>query len=520
MATKDDADFVARDSRSSSSSSHDSSTSANGDETSTTTAADAAAANIASPSKVPIIEPQVTLMNAPPIEMLLNRPPLPPPIPSVPLFKTYVLESMRANLSVIEMELLNRGYRPARKGSTAFDFKWTWSYERLRNLRPYQIVNHFSTYNEIGTKSGLIQNLRRVDALIQHQRFVPRTYLLNYDGQKLHSEHELLLADFDREEMLHRAHNPMCMNERFSPLWSFLPPKQSFDGSHNLWIVKPALGTRGIGIMLINQREDFLLLPHYAMYVVQKYIENPLIDSRPSLRAATGRRKFDIRQFALVTSLRPLTVFLFDQCYLRFCSDEFTLPQVVNPPLPVRFDPSPDDPQYQQLFAHLTNHQVQKNAPTFNQSQTIPEDQMSCAHFRTLLNADAADGEDVWRERLLPQIEDVVVSTLRAWPQDGHRKNSFELLGFDLMIDEQLHVSLIEVNTNPGLHMLTNIVRPHHTRLQQDMIRVVIDRRAAWEDRAFSDGEQLQIGDFRLIYAEKRKRSAMNETRTVAENIV
>lgn len=74
-------------------------------------------------------------------------------------------------------------------------------------------------------------------------------------------------------------------------------------------------------------------------WVVQKYIENPLI---------IESKKFDIRQWVVVTSWNPLTVWAYDDCYIRFAALDY-------------------DPSSTNRYIHLTNNAVFKQYHHENQ---------------------------------------------------------------------------------------------------------------------------------------------------------
>lgn len=69
-------------------------------------------------------------------------------------------------------------------------------------------------------------------------------------------------------------------------------------------------------------------------YIVQKYIESSLI-----IKA----RKFDLRQWVLVTNWNPLTIWMYAEPYIRFPAADFDLNTLNN------------------NFAHLSNNSIAKN---------------------------------------------------------------------------------------------------------------------------------------------------------------
>ena len=95
-------------------------------------------------------------------------------------------------------------------------------------------------------------------------------------------------------------------------------PQTEMNGSNNIWIVKPAGLSRGRGIKIFGSWVEInrAIRNRDCAWIVQKYIENP---------ALIGGRKFDIRQWIMVTDWNPLTVWFYEECYIRYSAAEFTL---------------------------------------------------------------------------------------------------------------------------------------------------------------------------------------------------
>ncbi|GIL77160.1 hypothetical protein Vretimale_3168 [Volvox reticuliferus] len=227
-------------------------------------------------------------------------------------------------------------------------------------------------------------------------------------------------------------------------------------GTNNIWIVKPAGKSRGRGIRLFNDPDTMLSYVRgeeaqglESRWIAQKYVERPLIISR---------RKFDIRQWVLVTGWNPLQAWFYSTCYLRFAADDY-------------------DPNNLDIFQHLTNNSVSKyyEGPKKEDEITAAGNMWSIPRFQQWL-AEVYGRDDIWQVLLQPAMRHIAICTLKS-AQDHitPRKGSCQLYGYDFLIDDQLRVWLLEVNSSPTLEPSTPITAQLCADVQEDILKVVVD---------------------------------------------
>ena len=204
---------------------------------------------------------------------------------------------------------------------TSWNLLWTWSKAQIdmNKLLYWQKVNHFPLNKNIVRKDLLKKNIERAQRLgpkaAQAFNIIPLTFVLP-------KEYVQFMEHFYKD------------NENIGV---------ARGKSTNYWILKPVGKSRGRGISLIN---DISQVIYSEQVIVQKYLKNPLL-----LRGF----KFDMRIYALVTSMNPLEVFLYKEGFARMSTEQFSL--------------DPED--MNKLFIHLTNVAIQKNNSNQNKSNII-----------------------------------------------------------------------------------------------------------------------------------------------------
>lgn len=182
-------------------------------------------------------------------------------------------------------------------------------------------------------------------------------------------------------------------------------------------------------------KDDFVKT--HRTCLIQRYIERPFL---------VHKRKFDIRVFSLLTYVAnhqagygTLRGWFYEEGYIRTSSKAFKLGNL--------------DP-----YVHLTNDAVQKQSNDYGRFEAA--NKMSYTEFDKLLGSKRGIS---FHDTILPKIKQRVAEVFEAGgiKMVGEVRSDysgFEWLGLDFMIDDEMNLQLIEVNSNPCLETAGSIL--------------------------------------------------------------
>lgn len=310
-----------------------------------------------------------------------------------------------------------------------------------RDPKFHIVINHLENIKGICTKTGLIKSLRRF------YKSYPDALAGGYTVHETTPSTFVVLSECQDPEY-------QAFTARFNDLAKHNYKREKVPGKHcedNIWLIKPAAMNQGKGIEIFKnnlpEMKKFLESKTPGTYwVVQKYIERPLLYKG---------RKFDIRMWAIMTWKGEL--FYFREGYIRTSSDFYSLDSNLN-------------------YVHLTNNCLQQFGEkygAFEEGNTIGFDV-----FRKFLKEDCAKYPIDFDAHIMPRMKDLMIDSFLSVKSElnpSKRRNCFELLGYDFMIDEDFRVWLIEINTNPYLGLPNKFIEGLLPKMLNDLLEIVLD---------------------------------------------
>jgi hypothetical protein len=186
-------------------------------------------------------------------------------------------------------------------------------------------------------------------------------------------------------------------------------------------------------------------------FVIQKYIEKPMLYKN---------YKFDLRVFALMTHEQELLVF--GDCYVRLSS-------------------LPYDPEKKNYLIHLTNNAVQVRSNAYG--ALVKGNIISIREFEKycidLFNQTGDPKYQIEYGHFMKKIKEVVKITFDSTQSIlsvKPRQFNFELFGYDFMIDSDMKLWLIEVNSVPSLGESNSYISRLLNRAVDDMFKLTLDK--------------------------------------------
>ena len=159
--------------------------------------------------------------------------------------------------------------------------------------------------------------------------------------------------------------------------------------------------------------------------VLSKYIDNPLL---------INGIKFDMRIYVLVTSVEPLRIYIYNEGLVRFASEAYNLQTVKT-----------------NVYAHLTNYSINKKSENFVQNKKASErdygNKWSLSALSHHLSKMGINMDIVWHNiydaiiKSFISVENHIYQSFKKnqnTNNSAYRSNSFDLFGFDIILDSNL----------------------------------------------------------------------------------
>ena len=259
----------------------------------------------------------------------------------------------------------------------------------------YQKINKFYNYEEYVSKSLLYKNYKIFkDKFPADFNYMLETYSYPEDKKSI----ELKFKNYTFNENI----------------------------TNDLWLIKPTLGSLGSKIKLFTNLSS-ITMPDY---LITKYLNNPHL---------IRQYKYDLRFHGLVSTIKPLKLYLYNEGMLRLATEKFTF--------------SISD--LQNKYALLTNIFINRQ----NKDKYIYPQNISNIEDSNLWNFETfgkyCENNNIDFNKIYSEVSDIFIKmilTVREKLINEIDKNNlkysnfYHLIGFDIILDNNLKPYLLEAN--------------------------------------------------------------------------
>jgi hypothetical protein len=234
------------------------------------------------------------------------------------------------------------------------------------------------------------------------------------------------------------------------------------ENREQIWILKPASLSRGIGIKILREfdalRRQYLerdlsapVVDPQLEYIAQRYIANPLL---------LEGRKSELRVYWMIASVDPLRVLMFDEGTVRLTTEAYSLDDLDNP------------------LIHVTNLYQQKQHAEANREATL---KWNFADLETYLSedlaiADAGFLENDFKPRIKSCLKTVAAAVAADLCESRTEASCFGVYGADVILDASLKPWLTEIQKNPGLSHQDPVKRKVIPEMLREAIEIALAR--------------------------------------------